>query len=410
MLDNDQTYKLFQVTGMLVEKYDYTQVILSEYKDTINSEAWLFNSNSKKHQVIRVSFSNAVQYDYDKERINKYFDYFYNSTKLKKINLLDIHINKDKYDVEYEPYDYINIDENYSDGIDVRQELPDLYNVIHSVKDPQKELQFLVDGMSEKIKKKLKKRPFLKRNPYLITYIVMAICVLNYLISFYFKYRYDDVSSIFVVLGADYKTFTLGLKQFYRLFTYAFVHNDIIHLLCNLYSLKNIGRYVEARFGHLKFSLILVFSILCGSLTQGILSDNSICIGLSAGIYGLLVVFIYDTVRAKVIDLRFLIPTICINLFLNFLSNVVWTAHLGGAIGGFAMFYLTEDFKNPGRIVLCLCLILCLIYKYVTIDSIKSLYGGTDIRVIQIYDDLGLNDYASKLFNKLIEVYEKLGG
>lgn len=405
-----ELYKLFQIVDVFVNKYDYTQVVLQEYKDNINDEAWLFNSSNKNYQVIRVSFSSAVRFDYDKERVNKYLSYFNQSSKIKGIKFLDIFISNDKYDIEYEPFDYINIEENYNNGVNLYDFYPEIYSSIHKVSDPQKEINNIVSRMRKKIKEKLKARPFLKRNPYIITYLVICLCILNYVLGLYLKYKYNDVSSIFVVLGADYKTFTLGLNQFYRLFTYAFVHNDIIHLLCNLYSFNSIGRFVEVKYGHLKFSLILLFSIICGSLTQGILSDNSVCLGLSAGIYGLLVVFIIDTVKSGIIDIRKFIPLICINLFLNFLSNVAWTAHLGGAIGGFVMMYLLEDVKNPARIILCACLILCLIYKYVTIDSIKSLYTGTDLEVINMYKDFGLKNYALKLFNKLLQAYERLGG
>lgn len=409
-MENKELYKLFQLSDIFVSKYEYTQVVLKQYQELSSNEAWLFNSQNKNYQVVRITYNSANHFTYDEARVEEYLTFFKSNIKKSSINFLDIHISNEPYDKENEQYDYLNIEENYADGCDVKDIYPEIYTAIHKVEDPNKEISNIVKRMKLSIKNKIKSRNKLNRFSYIATYIIIAICVINYLFGLYLKTKYSDTSSIFVVLGADYKTFTLGLKQYYRLITYAFVHNDIIHLLCNMYSLYSIGRYVEAKYGHTKYLLILFLSIIIGSLTQGILSDNGICIGISAGIYGLLVVFIIDIVSSKVIDLRQLMPMICINLFLNFLSTTAWMAHLGGAIGGLAIYYLLQEPKQIQRILLCVVLLLSLTIKYVTIDSIKSLYIGTDLQVVDIYKDLNLNSYANKLVEKLFNFYSKLGG
>lgn len=409
-MENKELYKLFQISDVFVSKYGYTQVLLKKYQYLMNQEAWLFNKNADVYKVIRLTFSNASQYDYDANRVDEYLTYFKSIVKVDEIKILDVHINNDKYDKENEPHDYINIDENYYDGYDIKSIYPEIINCIHHVENQEKEITDIVKRMTKKFKDNVKKQSLIKQSSYVVTYIFIGLCLLNYLVSLYFKYKYDDLSSVFVLLGADYKTFTLGLNQYYRLITYAFVHNDIIHLSCNLFSLWNIGRFLEAKLGHKNYILILLFSIICGGLTQGILSDNSICIGLSGGIYGLLVAFIVEIYKLGMMDYRSLGVTIFINLFLNFLSTTAWMCHLGGAIAGFVMYYCLSDTKKKPRIVLCIIFILCLLFKYVTIDSIKSIYAGTDFNVLNIYEDLGLNKYANDLFNKLLEVYSKYGG
>lgn len=406
---NTEIYKLYQVIDVLVGKYNYTQVALKEYQNLSSNEAWLYNGDNNFYQVIRVSFSSAVSSTYEKH-IDVYLNYFKTNSKSTDIKFLDIHVNNDEYVKEYESFDYINLEENYSDGVDLKLCYPEIYTSIHKVSEPEKEIQKIINNIRDSIKQKIRNKPFLIRHRYLVTYIIIGICVLNFIIQTIMKTKFSDSSSVMVFLGAEYKTFTLGLNEYYRLFTYAFVHADIIHLTCNMISLYSIGRYVEYRYGHLKYLLILFYSIVIGGLTQGILSDNSICIGISAGIYGLLVIFIIDAITSGMINLRALLPTILINLFLNFLSTTAWMAHLGGAIAGFAIYYCFQNTKSIPRIVMCVLLLLCLVFKYVTIDSIKSLYVGTDFNVVKIFDDLGLKNIAEKLLIKLMNAYSKFGG
>lgn len=410
ILENNELYKVFQINDILVNKYGYSQFFIKDFEHVKEKEAWLFNAENKKYQAIRVSFFNASQFEFDSQRINTYLNLFSKVYKKKKISFLDIHICNDKHVAEYEPYDYINIEENYYDGVDLSVLFPEIYNSIHKVKDSESEIKAISEKIIKTTKTKYSKIKNLNKRSFLVTYIVMALCIINYLISLYFKYKYDDASSAFILLGADYKTFTLGLKQFYRLITYAFVHNDILHLTCNLISFYSIGRYVESTYGHFKYFLILFFSILVGGLTQGILSDNGLCLGLSGGIYGLFVVFIFLLFKTKVIDLKAILPTIFINVGINFISTTAWMCHLGGAIGGLLMYFTFEDKNKLPGILMCILTILILFYKYATISSINSFYGGTDLNIVNILNDLGFKNISSDLLTKLINVYQKYGG
>lgn len=405
-------YKMFQVTECLINNYGFKNVIINDLIDDIFNENWLINTDDKNYQAIRVTMSTPSESGND-EQIQTYLKFFENRFNMKNIKFLDIHICKEKYDKNVEIYDFTNLDIEYFDGIDIKNIYPLVCECIHTVDDADKEVDSILEKMRKKentskgFKKLVKKIP--KKN-YICTLIIISICIINFILNLYLKYKYDDNTAIYVLLGADYKTFTLGMKQFYRLITYAFVHADIIHLLCNMFSLYYVGRYVEIKYGHFKYLLILFYSILLGALTQGILVDNSICVGMSAGIYGLMVVFIGDMISSRVINLRALIPTLLINLFLNFLSTTAWTAHLGGAIGGFIIYYLIKNPKKIIRTILAIIVILSLSVKYVTISSINTLYGGTDLKVIEIFNDLGFENYSKKILIKLLNVYEKYGG
>lgn len=410
-MDKDKNvYKIYQLSDVLVNKYGYTQIVLQEYRQLLPYETWLVNKDSNLYKIIRISFNSASAIEFDEKRINDYLSFYKKSFNVLNVGFLDIHINKEEYEKDLEIHDYINIDNNYCVGTSVEKLYPELLTCIHEVDDYDKEINSIIKRMQKTIRNRVKKLSILKRYPYLFTYIIIGICALNFILNIILQSIFNDSSSVLVILGADYKTFTLGLKQFYRLITYAFVHNDIFHILFNMSSLLIVGKYVEYRYGHLKFLLAIFLSIICGALTQGILSDNGVCVGISAGIYGLLVIYIFDMFKNEYVNIKSLIITITLNLFLNFLSTAAWMAHLGGAIAGLAIYYAFNDNKNIYRISLCIILVLSLFIKYVRISSINSLYGGTDLKIVNIINELGLKNYSNKLFIKLLKVYEKYGG
>lgn len=401
-------YKLYQLVDCFTTNYGYKNYVLNNLKDQMFDELWLFNKDNKHYQTIRITMSSASESSHD-ESINAYITFFKNQFNIEENAFLDIHICKDEYNENFEDHDYLNLDINYAAGVDVSKIFPKIYKCLHQVDDEDKE----VDNIFNRMRKEYKKRnPQFKAfsKVYACTLTIMAICIINFILSVFLEFKFSDDTASLIVLGADYKTFTLGLKQFYRLVTYAFVHADIIHLLCNMFSFYYLSRYVEYKYGHVKYLLILFVSIFVGGLTQGILSDNSICVGISGGLYGLMVVFVGDMLTSRIVNIKVLLPTLIINLMINFLSTTAWMAHLGGAIGGFAVYFALTGGKNIVRILLVIALLLSLSFKYVTINSINSLYGGTDLKIVQIYNDLGLKDYSEKLFIRLLDVYSKYGG
>ena len=407
---NKEYYKILQISEHLIAKYGYTQVLISKFEDTVSNENWYYKENDPNYQLIRVSLYRASTFSYDMSRVDTYIQYFKEKSKNGDISFLDIHISDEEYNSENEPYDYLNIEHNFHNGVDIHSIYPEIYTAIHSVQDGEKETLSIAQRIEQHLKSKFKNLPFYKKHRYFCTYTIMAICIINFLVGLFLKFKFNDSSAIYIVLGADYKTFTYGLNEFYRLITYAFVHNDLLHITCNLISLLVLGKYAENRFGHTKYMLILFFSILCGSLTQEILSDNVVCMGISAGIYGLMVIYIIESIKDRRFSLLAALPTILINISLNFLSTTAWMAHLGGAIGGFVIYFYLQDYKNLFRLGLLILFLLCLIYKYATIDTINNIYAGTDFEVINIFDSLGLSKLAQNLFNKLMELYMKLGG
>ena len=144
--------------------------------------------------------------------------------------------------------------------------------------------------------------------------------------------------------GAYYAPY-IERGQWYRLFTAMFLHFGYLHLVCNMYSLYNIGQALEIFFGVPVFLLLYLFSGLAGNILTYIAEKrtgrNVVSAGASGAIFGLfgsyLVLALWPGIRGA--SLNGIIQVLAINMFYTIANrgriNVM--AHLGGLIGGAAV-------------------------------------------------------------------------
>lgn len=244
--------------------------------------------------------------------------------------------------------------------------------------------------------------------------IIIFICILIYLIyCIIYRITGDQISTM-IILGTDYKTFTLGLGDYFRLITSGFCHFSIIHLLGNMISLYSLGTFIEIVYGRKRYLLYLFIGILLGSLTSGTLNTNIIESGISSALYTFLVIIIlYLIVNQNGLPSNFT-SILLINAGLNFLPNVSWQAHLGGAIAGVMLFFINYYEQNNNRIYniflkLLLVITLCFIsYKYYNTKNEIINYPGTDQQYIEYLEKYApfLKDYYE---NKIYNYYDKKG-
>ena len=123
--------------------------------------------------------------------------------------------------------------------------------------------------------------------------------------------------------------------QFYRLLTVALLHGGLWHLGFNLYALHVLGTPVESFFGKPKYILILLVSLLSGSLLSVNFNPAYIySIGASGMIFGLFGALALIGNRVG-IEWRSILVIVGINFVIGFvLGGVDWRGHLGGLIGG----------------------------------------------------------------------------
>ena len=396
---------MYQVANVLISRYGFSQVVLDRYQQYSSEEAWLVNGDDPHFQLIRVSLAEPLVDQHDEIRIDDYLKVLKERTG-KAIRFLDIHISTDAYRSD-RPYDHLELEEAYAQGIDLHEIYPEIYSSIHKVENEESEILALASQMRKAILER--RRRLLKQRRPVWNYSVMAICIALYGITYLLSNTYS-FNSVLIFLGANYHMFTLGLKQYYRLILCGFLHGSIFHLFTNMYSMYFIGSYIERKYGGKKYLIMLLVSILTGSLSQAIMSDNTILVGVSAALYAFMLVFIIDSLKASRMNFLNVLPIIVINLGINFISTTAWLAHLGGLISGYLLYLIYENQDNKGPVLLLLVMIVLLFMKYLSIKNINPIYAGNDMEVVQILKDLGFENHAKQLANRLVEAYGRYGG
>ena len=127
-------------------------------------------------------------------------------------------------------------------------------------------------------------------------------------------------------------------RHFWVLLTSAFMHADILHLACNMYSLYIIGTQVETVLGKVKYLIVYFVSAIVCALLSGLLTGGA-SIGASGAIFGLLGALLYFGYHYRLylgnVITSQILPVILLNLFIGFaLPGIDNFGHIGGLVGG----------------------------------------------------------------------------
>lgn len=132
-------------------------------------------------------------------------------------------------------------------------------------------------------------------------------------------------------------TLALGVADgdWWRLITSAFLHANAIHLAMNMLVLWVLGAGLETAIGARRFGALYLVSGLAGSAGALVWSPNSITVGASGAIYGIMgALLIYEYFQTG----SFAGPTltmIIINVAISFgFSGISVGGHIGGLVGG----------------------------------------------------------------------------
>lgn len=143
--------------------------------------------------------------------------------------------------------------------------------------------------------------------------------------------------------GANYGPLTQS-GEWWRLFTSAFIHVGILHLLMNMAVLWTGGHLIERLFGQASFAAVYAISALGGSLTSIAIHPMTTSAGASGaifGIYGGMIAYLVvcqatlpNGIRSAMIQSA--LTFVAYNLLYGLaLPHVDVAAHVGGLVAGF---------------------------------------------------------------------------
>ena len=332
---------LMSLVHYFVTKENYSPIYVHGVKD----EIWLEKLDGP-YRVIRINSNriiNKEQFEFDQYKINDILKQIKKKTLSFSINALNINLNEDINLKDEESLK--NIDSIIVKDLDdieknemVLEVFPNIKNNL--IRDTNGlELIFNVTkDINEKTNNENKRfEKIFADKKTLITYIIMALCIMYFLVVGILGRDFSSVS-VLARFGAN-NNLLLRMGQVWRLVTYAFIHAGIIHLLCNMYSLYIIGPQVESKFGKVRFILIYLISAISGGLLSAGLTDY-ISVGASGAIFGILGALLYFGMRFRLYLKESIknqiLPVIIINIGIGFMiSGIDNACHIGGLIGGF---------------------------------------------------------------------------
>lgn len=316
---------------------NYSPIVLKGAKN----EIWLekFDGEYKIVRLVSNYIHNNEQLNMDIYRTKQIMKRIKKKTMSFSINALSIFVNLGD-NVELDTVSEDNID---CANIKTTEDLKKYQFIMDEFPTITKKTNFKEEGLDlfvkltndigevNKINQKQAEDLFAKKDP-IITKILITINIVIFILQLVLGW---DIVANF---GANYAPFVKSGK-FYVLFTSMFIHGNLIHLLFNMYALYIIGPQVESFYGKIKYLAIYFGSGILGALLSDIFLQNSISVGASGAIFGLLSSIVYfgyhyraylDTViRSQIM------PLIIFNIFLGIvIPNIDTFCHIGGLIGG----------------------------------------------------------------------------
>lgn len=151
-------------------------------------------------------------------------------------------------------------------------------------------------------------------------------------------------------LLSDGQVHGVATGEWYRLITAGFLHAGLMHLLFNSMALYTLGTPFEMIYGRIRYSLLLLVSLICGSLASITFNaENQPSVGASGAIFGLFGALLVMR-KALGADLRSTLTLLGINAVIAIVvPGIDWRAHLGGLAGGalVALIYRVIPQRGP---------------------------------------------------------------
>ena len=411
---SQQDIWMLQMAEFFVTRYNYTTIAVQQAKD----EIWLVNPKQVVYPVIRLTKQEIDNEFFDTERITQIHRAVLDMFK-REGKRLDMHVVSSTEVQKEENVVKVCIQPGWMPEAELASMFPGIGGVCHISENPKLEYvhisknieQFQVEMFKQERKKQLAKH---KKTPY-VTIVVGIICIAIYGLSMMLGNLSDDTVAISIMLGSYYKAFVVGLNEWFRLLTAGFVHVDFFHLIMNLMALHYLGNLCEQIYGHVKYGVILLGSIIMGSLFIFIGDGNGVTLGLSGGLYGLmgamLVYFWSNGMLKQPLIRRQFINMLTVNLLISFMPGISLLGQLGGFVGGLFLAMLMmpikkwESMQKHFKISFLLLCIALGVLVYNT-RQLNNVYYITDLKVAELAEAVHMDGYANRVVNTMYNFYK----
>ncbi len=150
--------------------------------------------------------------------------------------------------------------------------------------------------------------------------------------------------------------------EWWRLFTFMFVHGGIMHVLVNMYGLVLAGPMLESHLGRSKYVIAYICTGFCASVVSLWWNDGVVSVGASGAIFGLygVVLTFWWSKRVFGESYKSLVHLVGIFVGVSFLgmfkSGIDHAGHIGGLLSGMVVglvFSCTLERDKTTRIFEC---------------------------------------------------------
>lgn len=337
---NKKDQILMQLAHYFITVENYIPIVVKG----VQNEIWLENIDAP-YKIVRINTNyihNNEQLDFDLFKIKNIVKQVKRKTLSLSVNTLNILIDVGT-NVEFrsdKKIDCIYIDSEA--GIKKSKDLNKLYPELKkSLVDDSDGINFIINVTND-INNKTEQdnreyEQIFKKKNINLTFVFIAINVIVYILGII-----GSTTGLFDL----YTAFALHREyvqagEIHRLISAAFLHENIFHLMMNMYALFIIGSQVETFIGKGRYILIYLMSAITGSLLSCIVNTGW-SLGASGAIFGLMGALVYFGYHFRLyLDAALrtqIVPLIILNLAIGFIvPNIDNAAHIGGLIGGLFM-------------------------------------------------------------------------
>ena len=148
-------------------------------------------------------------------------------------------------------------------------------------------------------------------------------------------------AGLLIEAGAFHLPDVSGGHQYWRLISYAFLHGNLLHLAFNMLALWQIGTVLERELGWSRFLSVYFFTALIAIITSAIVSPETVTVGASGALFGLIgfSISFYHRIGGNLALKRrnLMVQWAAYAIMFGMIMHADNAAHIGGAVAGFVL-------------------------------------------------------------------------